>query len=202
MLLIVRVAEQVYKLPWCVCAESIWWRNLRWPWSCRDILGWIFHDNIGRRSKSRACVHVLLVTVRSIHFSKGSESSLLFTRPINKGTWLTQPIFHDWYESHFVPEVRAHCRSLGFPESCMVILSSSRTLFSEFIFYPNVRPPFSTRINAFCGQSRPDTRLNSCPKCSLHWTEAWMGGNSKKYSWTMHSAVLPSPEPMYPKVVW
>ena len=57
--------------------------------------------------------------------------------------------------------------------------------------------PDPTWVKAFCGHSRPDTRLNSYIKCTLHGTEAWVERNSYKYSlWTMHSAVQPRPEPM------
>ena len=40
----------------------------------------------------------------------------------NKKAWMTQPVFLDWYNQHFIPEARAHCTSVGLDEHCEIVL--------------------------------------------------------------------------------
>lgn len=40
----------------------------------------------------------------------------------NKRAWITQALTTEWFQEHFVPEARAHCRSIGLPEDAKIIL--------------------------------------------------------------------------------
>ena len=41
----------------------------------------------------------------------------------NKLAWANQPLFVDWYDKVFVPQVRKHCKSVGLPSNCIIILT-------------------------------------------------------------------------------
>ena len=49
--------------------------------------------------------------------------NLLVSYYANKSAWVNQPLFIDWYNKVFVPQARKHCKSVGFPSDCIIILT-------------------------------------------------------------------------------
>ncbi|KFD60224.1 hypothetical protein M514_27594 [Trichuris suis] len=40
----------------------------------------------------------------------------------NKKAWFTRDIFSQWFQKHFVPAARAHCREVGLQNGCKILL--------------------------------------------------------------------------------
>ncbi|XP_032880836.1 jerky protein homolog-like isoform X2 [Amblyraja radiata] len=40
----------------------------------------------------------------------------------NKNAWVTREMFTNWFNNHFVPAARAHCRKAGLVENCKIVL--------------------------------------------------------------------------------
>ena len=40
----------------------------------------------------------------------------------NKSAWINRPLFVDWYDKVFVPQAKKHCKSIGLPSDCIIIL--------------------------------------------------------------------------------
>ncbi|XP_042233135.1 jerky protein homolog [Homarus americanus] len=40
----------------------------------------------------------------------------------NKKAWVTRELFSDWFNNHFVPSARAHCREAGLEANCKILL--------------------------------------------------------------------------------
>ncbi|XP_032875006.1 jerky protein homolog [Amblyraja radiata] len=41
---------------------------------------------------------------------------------VNKNAWVTREMFTNWFNNHFVPAARAHCRKAGLVENCKILL--------------------------------------------------------------------------------
>ena len=77
----------------------------------------------------------------------------------NKKAWVTPVMFTDWFNNHFVPAARAHCRKSGLEENCKIVLfldNCSAHPRAELLVKNNVfgiyLPPNVTSIVQPCDQ--------------------------------------------------
>jgi hypothetical protein len=75
----------------------------------------------------------------------------------NKKAWVTREMFTYWFNNHFVPPARAHCREAGLEESCNILLVLDNcSAHPELLVKNNVFgiyfPPSVTSLVQSCDQ--------------------------------------------------
>lgn len=62
---------------------------------------------VGKSAKPRALKNVKILPVIYRH---------------NKRAWMTQDIFTEWFDNHFITEAKAHCKKVGLPDDSKILL--------------------------------------------------------------------------------